>query len=172
MFLAVVVYPKLPSEMSVRSNVVLVWGAVLRMKPLCSLRSAAGPGAPRPAAGTVCLRAPALLLGMLRGWNGSRKGGKSSASLCNKEFIRLYFNKIKLLRNEREWLTATIMWSFALCICILGLEMRKINGIKRKEEMLTRVRTILYLEICAGESRTEQINDNWDIWKNSRMWTG
>lgn len=106
MFLAVVVYPKLPSEMSVRSNVVLVWGAVLRMKPLCSLRSAAGPGAPRPAAGTVCLRAPALLLGMLRGWNGSRKGGKSSASLCNKEFIRLYFNKIKLLRNERE------KWSF------------------------------------------------------------
>lgn len=102
MFLAVVVYPKLPSEMSVRSNVVLVWGAVLRMKPLCSLRSAAGPGAPRPAAGTVCLRAPALLLGMLRGWNGSRKGGKSSAYLCNKEFIRLYFNKIKLLRNERE----------------------------------------------------------------------
>lgn len=65
MFLAVFVYPKLPCEMSIGSNVVLVWGVVLGMEPACTLQSEAGSGALPLLPGSVSLLAFALLIDTL-----------------------------------------------------------------------------------------------------------
>lgn len=100
MFLAVFVYPKLPCEMSRRSDVVLVWGAVLGMEPACALRSEAV-GSAAFAAGTVSLLALPLLIDVLYRLKRLRKRErKHLASHRSAEFVPIYFNKIKLLRND------------------------------------------------------------------------
>jgi len=103
MFLGVLVYPKIPREMSIGSSVVLVWGVVLVMEPACALPSKAGSGALPLLLETISLLAFPQLIDMLYRLKWLKKRGrKSSASHHSEEFAFVYFNKIKRLRNERE----------------------------------------------------------------------
>jgi len=65
MFLGVLVYPKIPREMSIGSSVVLVWGVVLVMEPACALPSKAGSGALPLLLETISLLAFPQLIDML-----------------------------------------------------------------------------------------------------------
>lgn len=79
---------------------VLVWGAVLGMEPACALRSEAV-GSAAFAAGTVSLLALPLLIDVPYRLKRLRKRGrKRLASHRSAEFVPIYFNKIKLLRND------------------------------------------------------------------------